>query len=108
MKLVFAVINQEDKAAVVQNLIDGGFESTWLSTAGGFLGSRNVTMMTGVEEARLDELIEIIRVNCHSREQIISSSASWQEREGGVGLPVKIKVGGATVFVADAEQFWKL
>ena len=104
MKLVIAVINRDDSNAVSQALIKGGFSSTKLATTGGFLMAGNVTLMIGVEEARVDEVIEIIKSKSHSRKQFISPSV-----EAGhghfPGTPVEVTVGGATIFVVDVERF---
>lgn len=108
MKLVIAVIQKEDSSAVTRHLVENGFSSTWLSTSGGFLGARNATMMAGVEEDRLPQLIEIIKSCCHSRTRIITSAPFALEREIPAGMPVEVKDGGAVIFVMDVEQYLRV
>lgn len=107
MKLVFAIINSDDSSAVTRALTRNGFSSTRLATTGGFLMSKNITLMVGVDEEKVADVIEIIKQHCHSRKQIISTS-SGVGREFPTGMPVEVNVGGATIFVVDVEQFQRV
>lgn len=104
MKLVLAIINHDDANTVTQNLTKGGFSSTKLATTGGFLMSGNVTILIGVDEEKVQEVIDIIREFSHSRKQMIPTTT-----EMGYGyypsMPVEVTVGGATIFVVDIERF---
>ncbi|MCR4926146.1 MAG: cyclic-di-AMP receptor, partial [Clostridiales bacterium] len=80
---------------------------TRLNTTGGFLKSGNITMMTGVDDDRLNELIDIIGKYSSKRTQIVQPSPVYGN-DIFVSSPVEITVGGATVFVLDVEQFHKL
>ncbi len=104
MKLVLAIINHDDANTVTQNLTKRGFSSTKLATTGGFLMSGNVTILIGVDEEKVQEVIEIIREFSHSRKQMIPTTT-----EMGYGyypsMPVEVTVGGATIFVVDIERF---
>lgn len=107
MKLVFAIINSDDSGTVTRSLTKNGFSSTRLATTGGFLMSKNVTLMVGVDEEKVSEVIDIIKQHCHSRKQIISATAGVG-REFSAGMPVEVNVGGATIFVVDVEQFQRV
>lgn len=104
MKLVLAIINHDDANAVIQSLSRKGFSSTKLATTGGFLMSGNVTVLIGVEEEKVQEVIDIIHEHSHSRKQMIPTTT-----EMGYGyyptMPVEVTVGGATIFVVDIERF---
>lgn len=104
MKLVIAVINRDDANAVSQALVKGGFSSTRLATTGGFLMAGNVTLMIGVEEANVEEVIDIIKTRSHSRKQFIPSTVELGHGHFP-GAPVEVTVGGATIFVVDVERF---
>lgn len=107
MKLVFAIINSDDSGSVTRSLTKNGFSSTRLATTGGFLMSKNVTLMVGVDEEKVSEVIDIIKQHCHSRKQLIST-ASGVSRDFPTGMPVEVNVGGATIFVVDVEQFQRV
>jgi len=107
MKLVFAIINSDDSGSVTRSLTKNGFSSTRLATAVVVLISNHVTLMVGVDEEKVSEVIEIIKEHCHSRKQIISTSTGVG-REFPTGMPVEVNVGGATIFVVDVDQFQRV
>lgn len=104
MKLVLAIVNHDDSNAVIQNLTKRGFSSTKLATTGGFLMSGNATILIGVDEEKVQEVIDIIHEFSHSRKQMIPTTT-----EMGFGyypnVPVEVNIGGATIFVVDVERF---
>lgn len=104
MKLVLAIINHDDANTVIQNLTKQGFSSTKLATTGGFLMSGNVTILVGVDEEKVQTVIDIIHEHSRSRKQMIPTTT-----EMGYGYypstPVEVTVGGATIFVVDIERF---
>ena len=104
MKLVLAIINHDDANTVTQNLTKRGFSSTKLATTGGFLMSGNVTILVGVDEEKVQEVIDIIHEFSHSRKQLIPTTT---EMSYGYypSMPVEVTVGGATIFVVDIERF---
>ncbi len=61
MKLLIAVVQTADSSAVVQALIEHDFRVTKLASTGAFFRRGSTTLLLGVEEARLEEAIEIIR-----------------------------------------------
>ena len=66
MKLIFAIINNDDSHAVQSALTKGGIQATKLASLGGFLMAGNTTFMICSEDDKLEEIIEIIRK--HSEE----------------------------------------
>lgn len=104
MKLVLAIINHDDANAVTQALTRGGFSSTKLATTGGFLMAGNVTILIGVDDEKVPNVIEIIHEQSHSRKQMIPTTT---EVSYGYypSMPVEVTVGGATIFVLDIERF---
>ena len=104
MKLIIAIVNRDDASAVTQALTKKGFSSTKLSTTGGFLMAGNVTILIGVDEGRVQTVIDIIKEQSHSRKQMIPTTT---EMSYGYypSMPVEVVVGGATIFVVDIERF---
>lgn len=107
MKLVIAIINNDDSQKVLSEIGRAGLYATKLSTTGSFLRSGNITLIMGVESERLDETLDIFRNNCSKREEMTSALPGYAT-ELMQSVPVKITVGGATVFVLDVEQFHKM
>ena len=60
MKLIIAIVQDEDATRLLGKLMEGGFGVTKLATTGGFLRSGNTTLLTGVDDDRMDEAMHII------------------------------------------------
>ena len=107
MKLIFAIINNDDSHAVQSALTKGGIQATKLASSGEILMAGNTTFMICSEDDKLEEIIEIIRNHSHRSKQFVPNSASY-----GIGsyasFPVEVTVGGATVFVTNVERFEKI
>lgn len=106
MKLIIGVLNSDDAPIVTQSLNQAGYSVTKLATSGGFLRAGNVTIMVGVEDEKVQDALEIIRKHAHSRIQLMPITS-----EMSVGfiptMPAEVRIGGATIFVLDVEQFHK-
>jgi len=103
MKFIVAIINLDDVAGVIKHLTKGGFSSTKLTSAGGLLKEGNATIFVGVENVKLNDALRIIDKYSHSRIRLIQTPSL----EGMDSPPTEVKVGGATVFVLDCEQFMR-
>lgn len=105
MKLVFAIVNNDDSAAVSSAMTKKGYSITKLATTGGFLKAGNTTFISGVEDDKVDDVISIISANSSRRTQLIPGTM-----DSGMysSFPVEVTVGGATVFVLDVDRFEKV
>jgi uncharacterized protein YaaQ len=109
MKMVFAIVHDEDGPKVMEQLNKGGFSVTKLSSSGGFLRAGNTTLLVGIDDDNVDEVIEIIKKKSKSRKQVINSSMTPSGMGGMfIPYPVEVVVGGATIFVIDVEKFEKV
>lgn len=107
MKLICAIVNNDDSYSVSSELTKKGFTVTKLTSTGGFLKSGNTTFLICAENSLVDDAIDIIRSFSKNRKQYIPG-ASAGSRESVGSFPVEVSVGGATVFVTDIERFEKL
>ncbi len=107
MKLIIAIIQDEDATEVIAHLNDAEIQVTRLATKGGFLRSGNTTLMTGVQDDQVDSVLKIIEENSKSRTQYATLPSACGAMHGFILAPIEVKVGGATVFVLDVEQFHK-
>ena len=107
MKLIFAIVSNDDSSRVSKELTKNKYSVTKLATTGGFLMAGNTTFLIGTDDDRVDDVIRIIGMHSKKRTQMVPSSASY-----GVGMytsfPVEVQVGGATIFVTKIERFEKL
>ncbi|KNF09828.1 hypothetical protein CLPU_2c02800 [Gottschalkia purinilytica] len=109
MKLVIAIVQDEDAPRLIDALMDKDYSVTKLSSTGGFLRSGNTTLLIGVNKEEVDNVISIIEEYCKTRKQITAAPipATWVS---SVYMPhtVEVQVGGATIFVLDISQFEKI
>ena len=109
MKMIIAIVQDEDSSRLVSNLMNEGYSVTKLATTGGFLRAGNTTLLMGVNDDKLDGAIKIIEKVCKSRKQIAPSPASMVGMPGSyTPYPIEVVVGGATIFVLTVDQFIKL
>lgn len=109
MKLIIAIVNDEDVHHLIEDLTKSRFMVTKLATTGGFLKSGNTTLLIGVDDEKVDEVIQIIKDNCETRKQTITSTTPISGAAGVfIPYPVEVRVGGATIFVVDIEKHIKL
>jgi uncharacterized protein YaaQ len=64
MKLMFVIIRDKDNENVVQALVEKGYRVTRMASTGGFLRRGNVTLMIGVEEDRVQAVIDLLHQTC--------------------------------------------
>ncbi len=112
MKLVYAIVHDDDGRKVMEELNKNGFSVTKLCSSGGFLRAGNTTLIVGVEEEKLDEVIAIVEKKSKSRKQVINTPVTPAGIDSMNGMyipyPVEVTVGGATIFVVDVERFYKI
>ena len=102
MKLIIAMVQDEDSEAAVQALTERGYRVTRLATTGGFLRRGNTTLMIGVEDAQVDDVLTSLRKTCRRRKAFTTLVS-----ETPMMLPssvIEVEVGGATVFVLNMER----
>jgi uncharacterized protein YaaQ len=66
MKMIIAILRDEDRENVTLALVNAEFRVTRIASTGGFFHRGSTTLMIGVEEEKLAEAIQIIRSNCTS------------------------------------------
>lgn len=104
MKLILAIVNNDDSAVVAGALSREYFTVTKLSTTGGFLMVGNTTLLVGTPDDRVDRAIEILKENCSTR---IKETQPLGKGLKDSSLPESVQVRGAAVFVLDVEKHIK-
>lgn len=108
MKLIICIVHSDDADQLTLALRERGFRSTKISTTGGFLREGNATILIGIEEARVDEVLSVVRQNCHTRTEYVNPLPPVMEPgELYMPNPVEVQVGGATIFVLDVARHEK-
>ncbi len=95
MRMVVSIVSADDAEPVTRALIAAGYRVTRMNTAGGFFRRGNVTLLVGVEEAQVDDVLRVIDANVRQRAQANPVES---------GMPMF----GATVFVLEAARFERM
>jgi len=85
MKLILAILRDDDCDSVNAGLIHAGFRVTHFASTGGFLKRGSTTLMIGVDDEKVNEAIEVVNDNC--------------------SLLIEPGLKRATLFVINIEQF---
>jgi len=64
MKLIIAVIRDVDDPALTEKLTERGFRFTRMASTGGFLRKGNVTLLIGLPDDKVEDVVEIFRQTC--------------------------------------------
>ncbi len=104
MKLIIAIVQDQDAGGLIEELTDRKFRVTKLASTGGFLKAGNTTLFIGVEDDEVKEVYKIIEDNCRTREITTSLMTVTMPGDTYIPYPLEVKVGGATVFVLDIEK----
>lgn len=107
MKLILAIVNNDDSAVASSALTDAGFFVTRLSTTGGFLMVGNTTLLIGTEDGETATAINILKEHCTTRKHLSAHTSSFGAGMKNHSLPEEVTVGGATVFVLNVDQMEK-
>ena len=109
MKLLLIVLQDRDWARVSERLLEEGFQFTRVASTGGFLREGNVTLLMGVQDDNLERVLDMIRHECQTREQLVNTVPPGGEPYStGLAMPMKVEVGGAIVFGLNVERFERM
>jgi uncharacterized protein YaaQ len=105
MKLVMAIVSSDDSRDLLNRLIKASFRATMISSTGGFLREGKTTILVGVEDDRVPQIVEVVRQSCRRRTQWVSPLPTLEGPGLEMSEPIEVSVGGAVIFVLNVEQF---
>ncbi|NLY66668.1 MAG: hypothetical protein GX069_03820 [Tissierellia bacterium] len=94
MKLIIAIIENEFTSKIIKSLTKNKYRTTKLSSTGGFLRSGNTTLLIGVEDEKVDDVIRLIEEECKDKKVMNGQD--------------EITVGGANLFILDMDSFKRI
>lgn len=101
--LLVAIIQDQDLDAATKALKEIGAPVTYLSSAGGFLGRRNATLLIGLPAERELEALVALQESCRQRIEYMTLPLEGSPMP--MPAPVPVTVGGATVFALPVDRF---
>ena len=89
MKLVIAIVQDEDTDALTQALVAAGHRFTKVSTTGSFLRTGNSSLLIGVEDSQVANVMNVLRRTCRRRTQIATGERptkqwTWNDQRAEV------------------------
>ena len=107
MKLIYAIVQNDDSKRLIKALVQHKVSVTRISSTGGFLHGGNTTLMIGVNEDRVEEVLEIIKSKSSVRKEFMVIPSTLPGYADASPTPVQVTLGGATVFIINVEEFHK-
>ena len=101
--LLVSVIQDQDLDSATESLQYIGVSMTYLSSSGGFLGRRNVTLLIGIPTDKLQDALIALHDACRQRIEYMTLPLEGSPMP--MPAPVPVTVGGATVFALPVEKF---
>jgi uncharacterized protein YaaQ len=108
MKLILAVIQNEDEDALAEAMETEGMSVTRIGSSGGFLRASNVTLMIAVEDRQVERVLALLGKHCKRRTKHLHPwMPSLEARERFLGA-IPVEVGGAAVFILGVDRMEKI
>jgi len=104
--LMLAVIQEQDLDTATRALEQLSVPISFFSSAGGFLGRRNVTLLIGLPDGKAESALKALEESCRQRIEYLTLPLEGSPLP--MPAPVPITVGGATVFGLPVERFEEL
>jgi uncharacterized protein YaaQ len=110
MKMIITVVQGKDAGALTDKLVAKRYGITRINTSGGFLRESNATFLIGVDDDRVDDVVETIRSVCKTRTRFLNPLPPMSEPGGEIYMPnpVEVQVGGATIFILTVDKYLRL
>lgn len=94
MKLIIAIVQDDFTPKVIKSLTNNNYRTTKLSSTGGFLKSGNTTLLIGVEDDKVDEVVKLIEDECKDKKVMKGKN--------------EITVSGANLFILNMDNFKRI
>jgi uncharacterized protein YaaQ len=101
--LIMAVVQEQDVDNATNAAQALNAPVVYLASTGGFLGSRNATLLIGLPEGLEIELVETLHKTCRQRVEYLTMPVEGSPMP--LPTPVPVTVGGATIFALPVEHF---
>jgi uncharacterized protein YaaQ len=103
-QLAIATVARWQAGELTRALIRDGFYVTQIAGSGGFLQEPTLSLLIGLDRARLPRLLDHLRTHC--RTQVRYVPAHLEVTIAEIQPPVvEARSGGATIYVLDVERF---
>lgn len=102
MKLIAAILDEQDVDNVMSALTGQNIYLTHISNTGGLLDKGNATLLIGVEEERVPQVMQVIKDRAAQRLSFVPYT--YDSTLMNVGI-AEVQVGGYLTFVLNVDHF---
>ena len=108
--MVIAIVQGKDSNILTDQLVAKRYGVTRINTSGGFLRESNVTLLVGVEDHQVEDVIDVIKTNCKTRNHFLNPMSPMSEPGSEVFMPspIEVQIGGAVIFVTKVDKYLRL
>lgn len=92
LKLIIAIVHDEDSGRIIDEFNTNNLKITKMCSTGGFMKSGNSTLLSGIQDDKVEKAVSIIENNTRKREGVIDINS------------YKVSTGKATIFITDIER----
>ena len=108
-KLVMVIVSDTDADDLMAALVEHGVPATKVGSTGGFLRRGSVTIFSGVPEAQVDGVLDIVNEICPVRSELVPlQTLPFIDDSAFATEPIEVRAGGAIIFVLNVERFQRI
>ncbi|MDP2329063.1 MAG: cyclic-di-AMP receptor [Dehalococcoidia bacterium] len=106
MKMCIVIVPAQDGDRLLAAMAEQGMRATRIGSTGGFLKRGSATVLTAVEESKVDDLAALLHEEFPEvvERMPLTSLPFADEMEGGPTAMVDVRVGGAVLFVLGLDR----
>ena len=104
--LIMAIVQEQDLDNAIRALGELNIPIPFLSSAGGFLGRRNATLVIGLPESKEEMVLATLEKTCRQRVEYLTLPMEGTPLP--LPAPVPVTVGGAILFALPVEHYEEL
>lgn len=103
-RLMTVVVQTQDVDTAIQALTAQGLRVTRISSSGGFLGRRNITLLIGLAASQEEAAVSTLSNSCKQRVEYLATRLEGAPYHLPLSTPITI--GGATIFTLKVD-YWE-
>jgi len=107
MKLIIAIVSNHDVGDLLLDFSRHGIRATKLASSGGFLREGNTTLLIGVDDGKVDQVLDRIKEKCSARTITRTDIIGMHDSPLFNLVPLEVEISGATVFILPIDSMQK-
>jgi uncharacterized protein YaaQ len=106
-RLAILTLSESQGDRLMKELVRESFRFTLINSSGSVTHDADICLLVGFDHERLQRLLEVVRVNCHSYRKFIPAQSFFQVEQANFPM-LEAQVGGALFHVMNVDRFEQL